>query len=326
MHDEFNNPFKKLQRSGLKLPDADERPGRPRKAAPKPPPEPAQNPYGDQFAEEDALFLRAMGERSRAASPAPGKAKAKAAPLEHRPFGELLEEDEKRRAEEAAAPLRETAPAKQAPPRPEAPTPPAPLDEEDAEAFFSAMDGVAPMDGKGRDLPKATEPPAPPKAKDPDALAREHLRDLVRGDVEFQLEFTDEYQHGHVLGLDPKLFNKLRAGAYSTEAHLDLHGMTSDQALLAVVDFVRASYIMGKRHLLLVTGRGKNSPDGRGVLRDEVQAWLTRDPLRRVVLAFVTAQPRDGGAGALYVLLRKFKKSLGKVQWDRLPKDWSDLV
>ena len=86
-----------------------------------------------------------------------------------------------------------------------------------------------------------------------------------------------------------------------------------------------ASYTMGKRHLLLVTGRGKNSPDGRGILRDEVQTWLTREPLRRVVLAFVTAQPRDGGAGALYVLLRKFKKSLGKVQWDRLPKDWSSL-
>lgn len=314
MSDDFNSPFRKLQKAGLDLPDADGRPKaakRPR-AAPKPPPEPAQNPYAD----EDEMFLRAMG--SAPARPAAGASDA----LEHEPFAELLDKDEKKRRENrenAPQPrdARPSAPAR----RPE----PAPLPDGEAETFLSAMEGVEPMDGKGRDLPKATEPPAPVPVENADALAREHLRDLVRGEVEFQLEYTDEYQHGHVLGLDPKIFNKLRAGAYSTEAHLDLHGMTADQALLAVVDFVRASYTLGKRHLLLVTGRGKNSPDGRGVLRDEVQAWLTREPLRRVVLAFVTAQPRDGGAGALYVLLRKYKKSLGKVQWDRLPKDWSAL-
>jgi hypothetical protein len=40
-----------------------------------------------------------------------------------------------------------------------------------------------------------------------------------------------------------------------------------------------------------------------------------------VVLAFCTARANDGGAGALYVLLRKKRKDVGKVQWDRIPVD-----
>nr|WP_245168191.1 Smr/MutS family protein [Desulfobaculum xiamenense] len=95
-----------------------------------------------------------------------------------------------------------------------------------------------------------------------------------------------------------------------------MHGLTSEETVHELVDFVRKHYQLGHRTLHLVTGRGNNSPLGRSVLREEVQNWLTRDPLRRVVLAFVTAQPKHGGPGAVYVLLRKHKKSLGKVDWD----------
>jgi DNA-nicking Smr family endonuclease len=58
------------------------------------------------------------------------------------------------------------------------------------------------------------------------------------------------------------------------------------------------------------------------VLKEELKTWLTRDPLKRVVLAFVTALPRHGGAGALYVLLRKYKKIKGKVRWENF---WDSL-
>jgi DNA-nicking Smr family endonuclease len=71
----------------------------------------------------------------------------------------------------------------------------------------------------------------------------------------------------------------------------------------------------------VIPGRGVNSPGGMAVLKEELKAWLTRDPLKRVVLAFTTALPRHGGAGALYVLLRKFKKTKGKVHFE---KDWPD--
>lgn len=354
MTDDFaNTPFKALKSSGLKLKDADDKgkngpksrkgkadptPAAPRSGgAPAPRPTPGAPGEQDALQAEDAIFLRAMGAMGRkAAAPRPA---APRGDLDDRPFGDLLKEHERQKAARDAGgdqdaarqdsgpepgPLRRRAP--QAPARPAARPEAAEPDPEEAALFLGAMGAmgdVARLDGTGgRDVPKAVEPLAAPAPAHPEALAHEELRRLVRGEIDFQLEFTDEYQHGHVTGLDPKIFNKLRAGAFSVEGHLDLHGMNTEQALYATVDFIRRSYLLGRRTLLLVTGRGRNSPDGRGILRDEVQLWLTREPLRRVVLAFVTAQPRDGGPGALYVMLRKYKKSLGKVQWDRLPADW----
>jgi len=316
-----NNPFKALKNAKLKLKDAEDDAGTKKKRRntyiPPKPAAPEAKPVADSLEAEDDLFRRAMG-GSVAGQPAP---RPRRHVQDNRPFGELLEEHEKKTKE--AKETRHKAAQPKPTPAPTAPPLPEP-DPEDASLFLGAMGDVQPMDGStGRDVPKAVDTPPPTPPKNPEALTREHLRRLVSGEIKFQIEFTDEYQHGHVTGLDPKIFNQLSAGTYTVEAHQDLHGLNVDQAMLTTVEFIRRSYMMDKRHLLLVTGRGKNSPDGRGILRDEVQSWLTREPLRRVVLAYVTAQPRDGGPGALYVLLRKHKKSLGKVQWDRLPKEWT---
>ena len=112
---------------------------------------------------------------------------------------------------------------------------------------------------------------------------------------------TDEYMEGHVVGLDQMIMNKLRAGGLSPEAHLDLHGLNAQQAFETLRGFMRGSWYKGLRTILVVPGRGKNSPDG-------------------VVLAFCTAQPHDGGPGSVYVLLRKYKKK-GRVYWERMPAD-----
>ncbi|MGE4553887.1 MAG: Smr/MutS family protein [Desulfovibrionaceae bacterium] len=213
-------------------------------------------------------------------------------------------------------------PRRAAPPPPP-PEPPAEPDED--ELFSSAMRGVKPIhEGTaGRDVPPQPEiPPPPAPAPDDDARA---LSSFLRGEIEFELEFTEEYMRGFVRGLDPRDFQKLKAGALSTEAHLDMHGLNAEQAYDALLFFLRESYLQGKRCVLLIPGRGLGSPGGYSVLRAELRAWLTREPLRRIVLAFCTALPRDGGAGALYVLLRKKRKDQGKVQWDRLSgSDWDE--
>ena len=98
----------------------------------------------------------------------------------------------------------------------------------------------------------------------------------------------------------------------------DLHGMTSDQAQESLLFFIRESYQQNHRCVLVVTGRGINSPGGQSVLKRETEGWLTLDPLKRVVLAFCTAQPIDGGAGAVYVLLRNPKKAQGQISWDKM--------
>jgi DNA-nicking Smr family endonuclease len=195
--------------------------------------------------------------------------------------------------------------------------------DEELSAFEKAMAGVMPLDQKGRQVNRQ---PARrrPGSTDPDKQVRETLRRIVRGEVEFDLEATREYMQGTVRGLDGRVFEKLRTGRFSIEAHLDLHGMNLDQAKPALMEFLRRNYLEGKRCVLVIPGRGRNSPMGMGILRQEVRTWLTHEPLKRVVLAFCTALPRHGGAGALYVLLRRFKKGQGKIQWDRIFLDLDD--
>ena len=215
-------------------------------------------------------------------------------------------------------------PAPQAKPAPKAARPtPAEETAEDS-LFFSAMQGVAPVAGSGRQI---QPPPPPAPAADPedsDDADAKLMRQAVQGAIEFDLELSDEYMRGFVRGLDSKIFQQLKAGSLSVEGHLDLHGQNADQARDALMFFMRESYLTGKRVVLVIPGRGRNSPGGLGILRAEIQSWLTREPLRRIVLAFCTAQPRDGGTGALYVLLRKIRKSVGKVAWDK-QMNWEDL-
>ena len=185
----------------------------------------------------------------------------------------------------------------------------------DSALFLDAMKGVSPLQGGGRDVPLAVEP----SAAAPEA-GEASLQDFMDGKLEFALSFTGEYLEGHVVGLDPMIMNKLREGSLSPEAHLDLHGLNVQCAFEALRGFLRGSWYRGLRVILLVPGRGRNSPDGIGILRSKVQSWLTQDPFKRVVLAFCTAQPYDGGPGSVYVLLRKYRKK-GRVYWERLPAD-----
>lgn len=194
--------------------------------------------------------------------------------------------------------------------------PPQPPDEE---IFMAAMQGVKQIDEtKGRQVAAKATPTQPTSTLDPEEQAKRDLERFIKGEVEFELEYTDEFMYGYVRGLDIKTFQQLKAGALSVSAHMDMHGMTTEQAQESLLFFIRESYMQGHRCVLVVTGRGINSPGGYGILRRETESWLTRDPLKRVVLAFCTAQPKDGGAGAVYVLLRKQKKSQGKITWDKM--------
>jgi len=152
--------------------------------------------------------------------------------------------------------------------------------------------------------------PAPPRGATasfwhPDLDAVDALRALVQGDAPFDLSDGDEFVEGRVAGLDPALVRKLRRGDFAVQGHVDLHGMTRDEAKAAVERFLRASRNGGKRCVLVVHGRGLHSKDQLPVLKEALRTWLSTARFARHVLAFATARPPDGGAGALYVLLRR---------------------
>lgn len=181
---------------------------------------------------------------------------------------------------------------------------------EEVDPFLDAMRNTKPLEGKGRAI-------APRPIPRQVASLREYtLEDFMAGKLEFAVSSTNEYLEGHVVGMDELIMNRLRAGGYSTEANLDLHGLNSSQAFEALRVFIRDSWLKDLRSVLIVTGRGRNSPDGQPVLRRKLQSWLIKEPFKRVVMAFCTARPHDGGPGSIYVLLRRFRKK-GPVCWER---------
>ncbi len=102
--------------------------------------------------------------------------------------------------------------------------------------------------------------------------------------------------------LDRRTWLRLKRGRVEIERRLDLHGQTQAQAHERLEAFVAEAAAGGCRCVLIVTGKGLETG---GTLRHMVPRWLNEDPNRARVVAFTPAQPRDGGSGALYVLLRR---------------------
>lgn len=174
---------------------------------------------------------------------------------------------------------------------------------DDERAFLDAMAGVAPI-SKRHELP-VNVPQINARIVSEEAEALAQLYDLVSGRGEFDLSDTDEFIEGSAPGVDARLLLALKRGDYAFQAHLDLHGMTRDEAKNAVDQFLTQSKRDGKRCVLLVHGRGVHSKDQIPVLKEQLTVWLNRGRMGKLVLAFCTARPHDGGAGAMYVLLRR---------------------
>ena len=107
---------------------------------------------------------------------------------------------------------------------------------------------------------------------------------------------------GRMPGLDRRTAQRMTRGALSIEARVDLHGLTRDQAQGRLFSFINQSYEHGRRTVLVITGKGQG---GTGVLKSEVPRWLNLPTLRQKILGFSHAQPKDGGDGALYVLIKR---------------------
>ena len=186
----------------------------------------------------------------------------------------------------------------------------APVTEEDR--FIEAMWDVDPLSqDRGRVVrlpPRDLRPPHPPRSGDLEVLA--HLSDLVSGAAEMDITFSDEYMEGAVPGMDRRLMEKLRKGEFPIQDHVDLHGLTQPEAEISIRDFLLDSYRRGLRCVLVVHGRGLNSENHIPVLKTRVPVWLSRGPVKKIILAFSTARAYDGGTGAMYVLLRRSGKAL----------------
>ena len=166
--------------------------------------------------------------------------------------------------------------------------------------FVHTVGLVQPLPHHGRHTPRSTPPlPLPQqRQRDEQSVMQEALSDEFDAET---LLFTDEHLSFRRPGMGQDVVRKLRQGDWSIQAHLDLHGLRTEQARETLAAFVRESHKQGLRCVRVVHGKGLGSPGKTPVLKGRVHSWLVQ---KSEVMAFVQARPAEGGAGALVVLLR----------------------
>jgi len=102
--------------------------------------------------------------------------------------------------------------------------------------------------------------------------------------------------------LKPKDWKKLKSGDFKTWWQLDLHGETVDSADRVLLNFLQEAHRQNARYVIVVHGKGYHSESNTPALKNLVNSRLRQLPF---VLAFCSAQPKDGGTGAVYVFLKQ---------------------
>ena len=178
-------------------------------------------------------------------------------------------------------------------------------DDSDTEKSFfrSMMQGVTPL----RETPtKHNYKPEKPKAKrrPQEAYAKPEQPTIQRPSLSnpYALPLhADCIMHYGRNTLAAKQFQALKQGLIPINQRLDLHGLNLEKASGALSNFILNNYQNQQRCLLIIHGKGGqdfNAP----LLKNHVHHWLMQFP---EVLAFHSARPKDGGTGAVYVLLKR---------------------
>ena len=172
------------------------------------------------------------------------------------------------------------------------------LSDEDRVLWSLVARSAVPL--KGREAVDIPEPPKPKPAAPaaPPATARS----AVPGTVPSKPAAPPRPAPKHII--DRPTLDKLAKGRVPIEGRVDLHGMSQDEAYFLLLSFLQRAHAGGARYVLVITGKGSSS-GGDGVLRRAVPGWLATPPFRLLVSSHDLAAQKHGGAGALYVRLRR---------------------
>ena len=131
------------------------------------------------------------------------------------------------------------------------------------------------------------------------------------GDPAIEAGFSDGFDAGTVGAADTLFFarsgvqqrqlQRLRRGQLPIGAELDMHGMTTVIARNAIGHFITRCRDQHIRCIRIIHGKGYSSGGDAPILKNRLNSWLRQ---HHDVLAFSSTPGRDGGTGAVYVLLR----------------------
>jgi len=181
-----------------------------------------------------------------------------------------------------------------------------PAEPSDAEAFRAAVKDVRPLEVPAAPPPATSRPPPRARFRRLEELAvLEESLALAPG--ELLVESGEELVFRRA-GLAARLTDRLRRGEFAVADEIDLHGLTAREARDALRQFLAAAVKRRLGCVRVVHGKGLRSGPRGPVLKHAVNVWLRRV---EAVQAFVSAPHRDGGTGALYVLLARRPLSAG---------------
>ena len=181
------------------------------------------------------------------------------------------------------------------------------MKKDESDVFRKAVGRVVPVRAAQRvEHFRIPPPPVPAKRREDErAVLAELARLAFHGreapaDIELDdAEIEDDASYLRP-GLPRDILRKLRRTHWVIQDHIDLHGMSADEASLATAQFLSECVRQGMRCVRIVHGKGLRSPGREPVLKRRIRKLLTR---REEVLAFVEPRAVQGGGGAVVVLL-----------------------
>ncbi len=187
------------------------------------------------------------------------------------------------------------------------------LSPQEAELWARVAQTVAPLPGR-RVAPRPAPPPAPPVAEPPD-MASALLARPKAGTPPPQRRAEPPRPPVRPLdrhGLDASWERKLSRAEVAPDFTLDLHGHSLDAAHARLDHGLAQAVALGARVVLLITGRPRPAEaadrgERRGAIRAKVIDWLAAGAHASRIAAVRPAHRKHGGAGALYIVLRRAK-------------------
>lgn len=178
------------------------------------------------------------------------------------------------------------------------------ISKEDRELFKNAMQDVTPLDKTNKHQPQKNsfKSKTPIPTTEHHHFERKNLSDNIYLSDNFEKTLQPETILSYHTGdTTLKQFRQLKKGKILFEDKLDLHGLNVELAKDELIQFIDKSRTNQKKCILIIHGKGKRH--GKfPILKNYINHWLIQIP---EVLAFHSALPKHGGAGALYVLLKR---------------------